>query len=353
MDPETPRPQPKRRWWVLALGAAVLAAGAITGSVVVSGRNQDAPVEAVRAYVDAIARGDARTANDLADPRTFGAGVDPDLLTDEVLGSATQRITVEEVDLAYDADLDADVVDVEVAYTLGPDRSVVTLRAKRAGTTAGVLHEWRVLDPLLVPVLVQTNEPALETARFGAGTVPLSGPEYGGFPQHRFFVYPGVYEVRGHESRYLEAAPETVVAANRDYGARPTDSADYAVLVAVIHKAGKELTDILTGRLADYVTGCVAAVPKAPANCPETIRLSAYRLASARLDRQPVIESIENYQVDYQGERTEPSLRMIARNGRFSYTDTDGSTGTEDFLAYARIVVTPDDDLTITFTTVL
>lgn len=346
-------PPRSRRWWVLALSAVVLAAAAITGAVVVSGRNQDAPVDAVRAYVDAIARGDAGTANDLVDPKSFAAGVDPALLTDEVLASATRRITVHEVDLAYDADLDADVVDVDVDYTLADARSVVTLRAKRAGTTAGLLHEWRVIDALLVPVLVQTNEPALETARFGAGAVPLSGPDYGDFPQRRFFVYPGVYELRGHESRYLEAQPEPVVAANLDYGSRPGDSDQYFVRAAIVYKATAELTDIVTGRLADYLTACVAAVPKVPGNCPETLRLDAYRLASARLERQPVIESIQAYQVEYQGERTEPPLRMLARGGLFSYTDTDGDSGTEQFFAYARIVVTPADELTITFTTEL
>ncbi len=344
-------PRPRRRWWILALVAVVLVAAAITGAVVVSGRNEDAPVEAVRAYVDAIARGDATAANALVDPKSFGPGVDPALLTDEVLRSATQRITVGEINLDFSADLDADVVEVDVDYTLGNVKSVVMLRAKRAGTTAGLLHEWRVIDPLLVPVRVQTNESSQETAGFGAGTVPVSGSEYEGFPQHRFFVYPGVYPLHGHESRYLAAQPEAVAAANRDYGERPSEPDNDVVDGTVYYRATSELKGILTDRMAKHVTACLAAVPKPPTNCPDTLLNSVGLLRSARLDRQPVIQSIQSYQVVYRGERTEPPLRMVAGNGSFSYTDTDGDTGDEPFRVYARITVTPDDDLTIAFTT--
>lgn len=347
------RPRQRRRWWILAAIVVVLAAATITGAVVVSGRNEDAPVEAVRAYVDAIARGDARRASALVDPTSFGAGVDPALLTDEMLHSATRRITVDEVDLDFGADLDADVVEVDVDYSLGTVRSSVTLRAKRAGTTAGVLHEWRVIDPLLVPVRVQTGEPRLETAGFGAGAVPVSGPEFGDFPQHTFFVYPGAYPLRGHESRYLAATPEPVVAMNRNYGHRPADDRDEVVDGKVYYRATTELTTILNDRMADHVAACLAAVPKAtvPANCPETILRTADLVTSSRLDRQPAVDSVQTYQVDYRGERTEPSLRMTSRSGTFAYTDIDGAKGTEPFTVYARIVVTPDDELTVTFTT--
>jgi hypothetical protein len=344
------RPRSRRRWWILAVVVVVLAAAAITGAVVVSGRNEDAPVEAVRAYVDAIARGDARAANALVDPKSFGTGVDPALLTDELLRSAKQRITVDDVAVDFSSDLDADVIEVDVDYFLAGRQFSVTLRAKRAGTTAGLLHEWRVIDPLLVPVLAQTNEPRLETARFGAGTVPVSGTEYGGFPQRRFFVYPGVYELGGHPSRYLSAPPKDVVAANLDYGARPADSADYDVTGVVYYQATTELKDTLTDRMVDHAAACVAAVPKAPANCPYTILSSADLVTSMRVDRQPAVGSIQTYQVDYDGERTEPSLRMMSVPGTFAYTDIDGAKGTELFTVYARIVVTPDDELTITFT---
>jgi hypothetical protein len=63
----------------------------------------------------------------------------------------------------------------------------------------------------------------------------------------------------------------------------------------------------------------------------------------------PLIDSIQSYQVDYPAEREKPPLRMHSSDGRFSFT-ADGERGDENFYAYARIVVTPEDDLTITFT---
>jgi hypothetical protein len=159
-----------------------------------------------------------------------------------------------------------------------------------------------------------------------------------------------VYELGGHPSRYLSAPPQDVVAMNLDYGARPADADGYDVTEVVYYRATTELKDILDDRMADHAAACVAAVPKAPANCPYTILSSADLVTSMRLDRQPVVGSIQTYQVDYEGERTEPSLRMISREGLFAYTDIDGARGTEVFIVYARIVVTPDDELSITFT---
>jgi hypothetical protein len=343
--------RPSKRAKISALVLAVLLVVGVTGGIVVFNRNVDAPVDAVRAYVDAIARGDATTANRLADPKRFGDSVDPKLLTDEVLRSAKERITVGEV-RRYEGDASSDVVTVQVEYTLGAQyRSTVMLRAQRSGTTAGVFHEFRVIDPLLVPVRVEVTEPRLDTASLGAATIPVGGLTGNGWPERRVFVYPGVYELRGHESRYLSAPPSTIVAMTNGYDARPADTTGQAVHGALNYAATPELTGIVEDKLADHVTACLAAAPKVPANCPEEIRTYADFATDLRLDSGPVIESIQPYQVDYPDRKT-PALRMIAENGRFSYR-YEGERNRESFLTYARITVTPDDDLTITFGPVL
>jgi hypothetical protein len=351
---EPPSPwRPSRRARISALVLAVLLVAGVTGGILVTNHNSDAPVAVVRAYVEAIARGDAATANRLVDPRRYGDGVDPALLTDKVLRSAKQRITVGEVKLAYDADLSGDAVDVQVEYALGAKfRASMLLRVERAGTTAGVLHDWRVIDPLLVPVRVETSEPRLDTASLGAATIPVGGPSVNGWPERPVFVYPGVYELRGHESRYLTAEPDTLVATNQSYGERPADVDRQQVRGALQYQATPKLTAIVADRLTDYVTACVAAAPKVPRDCPGRIRAYADFATDLKLDRRPDIESIQSYQVDYRTERDEPSLRMLAENGRFSYR-YEGERDDEGFLAYARIVVTPRDDLTITFDSVL
>lgn len=203
----------RRRTWILALAGLVTVVLVVTGVIVVSRHNDDAPTDAVREYLDAIARGDGPTANALVDPRSFAEDVDPELLTD-ALRSAKKRITVEEVNLAKGADLNADVVGVEVTYRLGKPakdeidaRDTVTLRVKRAGTTAGVLDEWQVIDPLLVPVSVENNQAWLRPASLGSAAIPVGGPALDGWPERRFYVYPGVYELHGHKSRYLKDIP--------------------------------------------------------------------------------------------------------------------------------------------------
>jgi hypothetical protein len=342
--------RPSRGAKISALVLAILLVLGITGFVIATNHNTDAPLAAVREYVDAIARGDAATANRLVDPKGFADGVDPKLLTNEVLRSATARIEVEEVRLGFDADLSADVVDVQVEYKLA-DRfgATVLLRAKRAGTTAGFLHEWRVIDPLLVPIEVETNEPRLDTASLGAATVPVGGPSTEDWPQRRFYVYPGVYDLRGHESRYLEAPPDVLVASSDGYDERPADSADQTIRGLLPYRATQDLTDAIEDKLGPYLTACARAGRRMSAECPDQMRVYADFATDLRVERVPLIESIGAYQVEYPDEREKPPLRMRSSLGRFSFTE-NGERGDDEFYAYAHIVVTPADDLTITFT---
>jgi hypothetical protein len=347
-DEETWRPS--RRAKVAALVLSVLLVAGITVGIVVINHNQDAPVDAVRAYVDAIARGDASAANAMVDPERFDDGVDPDLLTDEVLGSAKQRITVEDVSLGFDANLSADVVDVQVTYKLGKFGATVLLRAQRAGTTLGVLKNWRVIDPLLVPVRLETNEPEFDTASLGAATVPVGGPVSDGWPERRSFVYPAVYELRGHHSRYLTAGPAEVVATGRvAYDARPANIDEQLAHAALQYQATPELGDEVTTRLTDHVTACVAAAPKVPGDCPWELDAYADFGTGIKLVGRPVVDHLTAYPDEYRRDgKTKPSLRFTGE-GQFSYVDEEGEPDETTFFAYGRVVVTPDDDLTVTF----
>jgi hypothetical protein len=326
----------------------VLLAAALVGAIIVHNRNEDAPLMAVRGYVDAIARGDASAAN-AAVP---AAGADPALLTDQVLGSAKTRISVEDVTLAHSGDVAADMVNVEVTYRLGTSRTMVVLRAQRSGTTAGVLDNWTVIDPLVVPVRIETNEPTLTTAPLGAATVPTGGPGSDGFPERRFLVYPAIYELRGDESQYLTADPKLVVAYNLDYGKQPAITGQ-PVKTTVVYKATPQLTSKVASQLADHLTACFAAAVNVPKGCP----IDAYGRRGTggyRLLTQPDVKSIMGYQVEYKVDgSTEPTMRVTAENGRIAYTVENGKENTKTFVAYGRIVVTPDDQLTITFTSQL
>ena len=346
MDDDAPKPLPplSRRAVVSAVVVVVLLVGGVVGTVLVTNRNQDAPVAVVREYVDAIARGDATAANAAVDPRTFAEGVDLALLSDKV--SAKERITVEDVSLEPDAKLGADVVEVRVEYALGNTDSSVVLRVQRAGTTAGVLDDWRVIDPLLVPVRLETNVPTLDTASLGGVPVPVGGPSDNGFPQRPFFVYPAVYDLRADESRYLDGEPKPVVATSLELGERPMYSDDQTVRAAVPYQATPDLTSMITTQLADHVTACFAGKQT---GCP--LQVVGYEPGSLRLDRQPTLESLTSYQVEYQADgSTEPMLAFRAENGRLTYFDEEGDEHSDGFRITGRVVVTPEDEVTITFT---
>ena len=343
--------RPSRRARIAALVLAVLLVAGVTGGILATNHNAAAPAAAVRAYVEAIARGDASAANRMVDPASFADGVDPALLTDEVLRSAKQRIEVAEVNLSPGEDLSADVVDVQVEYSLGRQETTVLLRAKRAGTTAGVLRDWRVIDPLLVPVRVESTVPRLDTASLGAATVPVGGPGGNGWPERRFFVYPGVYELRGHESRYLTAAPQDVAATNTGYDERPANIDGQLARSYLSYQATPALTAAVTTRLDAHVTACFAAVPNVPRDCPWHVYAYADFATGMRLARRPRVESIEAYQVDYPSVRAAAQpLRFTTDDGELTYTNEDGQPRRENFSAHGQIGVTPDDDLTVTFT---
>lgn len=345
--------RPTRRSRIAALVLAVLLVAGITGGVIVMSHNESAPLDAVRAYVDAIARGDASAANAMVDPERLKQDVDPDLLTDKVLSSAKRRITVEDVRLGIDENLSADVVEVEVDYRLGDLGATATLRAERSDSTLGVLHDWRVIDPLLAPVYLETNEPRLETATLGGTTVPVGGPASDGWPERRFFVYPAVYEVHGHDSSYLKSEPAEVVVTGDDFQVRTITTNKKGEPLTrswVYYEATSELGDEVSTRLDKHLRACVAAAPKVPGNCPWVLDAYASFATGITLDGRPTLESIESYQVEYRPDgKIVPSLRFTA-HGQFSYNNEDGERKQQPFPTYGRVVVTPDDDLTVTFT---
>jgi hypothetical protein len=332
--------RPTRRFRIAALVLAVLLVAGITGGVIVMSHNESAPLDAVRAYVDAIARGDASGANAMVDPERLKQDVDPALLTDKVLGSAEERITIKDVHLDTDADPAADIVEVQVNYTLGEYEETVTLRAERTVATLGVLDNWRVIDPLLVPVQLDTNLPSFDTASLGGtATVPVGGEVDAGWPERRFFIYPGVYDLSGQKSRYLTTQAEDVVT-HTDLSLRPP---------TVHYEVTPELVNEVLKRLTKHLNACVAAMPKVPGDCPRVLDAYADFATGVKLDGAPTVDYIGANQVEHGSDgKTEPPLQFSA-GGYFSYSNEEGEWTRDRFNANGQIAVTPDDDLTVTF----
>ncbi len=161
----------RRRNVLISAGSvAVLFIAALTVVVVDSSHT---PEQAVRDYLTLIAQGDATAANALVDPHghTGDGEVDPARLVDG-LRSAKARITINR--LLTSSDPSADIVTVDVDYSLSGGHGNAALRVRREPNRFGVFTRWRVIDPLLVPVAVQTNTPAFDTAHLGAAEVPAT-----------------------------------------------------------------------------------------------------------------------------------------------------------------------------------
>ena len=230
------------------------------------------------------------------------------------------------------------------------ERATATLRVKRAGTTAGVLDEWQVIDPLLVPVIVENNQAWLRPASLDGTPVPVSGPSIDGWPKRRFYVYPGVYELRGHKSRYLTATPETVVAVAHGYDEHPP-AGDDEQLVGV--RWLRCTTRGAASSPRSSPTGSPTTSPRASPPCPRccpTVPGTRGSRRTLQLTRQPDQPTFaRDYLENLTDDELESTWNFWADNGSYSYIDEDGERQTRSFTAHGSIVLTPDDDLTVIF----
>lgn len=325
---------PSRKVALIAGGCAValLVASAIVIGQVNGSRG---PARAVREYVDLIARGDATAANALVDPGPGRA-----FLSDEVLASASQRISVTEV-YGHDSTVEpGETAEATVRYELAGRSYAADLRVKREPNSFGGLEQWRVIDPLVVPVVVQTNVPTLDSGSLGAARIPASGPKYNGFPQQRFLMYPGSYQLTGVTSKYVRALPHAVSVAHG--GSMETNPA------AISYQYEQELFRLVTAKITELLARCFGTGNAPPADCPRDLRTYSEGGTDFRLDRVPAIERLQAYQTEHKADATtEPAIRFATHQGRFSFTD--GGTRTRDFRLYGSVGISRDDAVTITF----
>ncbi|MGH3863927.1 hypothetical protein [Actinokineospora sp.] len=324
---------PSRRNALIAGGCAV---ALLIACVIVIGQVNDSrgPAQAVREYVDLIARGDATAANALVAP-----GPDRAFLTDEVL-AASQRIKVTEV-IGHDSGVEPGQTAVAtVRYEL-PGRSYTTsLRVKREPNSFGGLERWRVIDPLVVPVVVQTNVPTLDSGSLGAARIPVSGPRLNGFPQRRFLMYPASYQLMGMTSKYVRALPNDMsVAHGQSMEMNPA---------AIGYQPEQELSRLVTAKINELLARCFGTGAAPPADCPRYLRTYSEAATDFRLDRSPTIERLQAYQTEYKADgSTKPAIHFATAKGRFSFTD--GRTRTQDFTIRGVVDISRDDAVTITF----
>ncbi|MFD6795936.1 MULTISPECIES: hypothetical protein [Prauserella salsuginis group] len=311
----------RRGWWkrskrwhkAAVLGGAGVVTAAVAGFVVVAMHNSSAPADAVRDYVETIARGDAAAANRMVDPATFpGRELDRSLLTDAVLGSA-DRLNVEEIEVeeingepagSMGFSPDDAIAEVHVSYVIdGAEerRGEATLRARLAESTLGVWEHWTVIDPLVVPAYLETSlhrvdgVAGMAGATIGGAHAPANAP--GADPVNRTYVllYPGVYTVRGVASRYFTSEPETLVAVQRSWDGdqfwEPADHTPPHGLARIGYDETPELLNAVSAEMERELTACAEAVPDPLPRCPHGI--AGYsEMTGATIDRFPEVRSL-------------------------------------------------------------
>ncbi|GGI38016.1 hypothetical protein GCM10010988_16870 [Cnuibacter physcomitrellae] len=389
-----------RRRLVVGLSLGVVLVLAATAAIVWAAlRTRGGPVEAVRDYVELIAAGDAVGASQLVDPAqytgydgestpapppTVSAGAEvtasDDLVLDRdmmavVAGQASQRIEVADVALDYGDSPDVPVgetVDVGVTYLLRGVSTTAVLRAERMDDTWFGFTQWRVVDPLLVPLVVQSNTPELGPAEIrddedrhdrGASSdagsahpavrvpaeIDLSGPDAEGASQRATLLYPGVYRIGGTTSTYLTAAPKTVVLAGAATTSTTSEAFGDVVSTSLWFEPTQALSDRISEEATEFVAACFAAMPSPPADCPGELRARSGFATDVVLNDAPVLDDITSYQTEHvDGVATEPAVRATFTTGRFDFTSDDG--GRDDAIFFLYAWVHPEgDDVTIEF----
>ncbi|MCD2441426.1 hypothetical protein LQ757_03945 [Agromyces sp. SYSU K20354] len=267
----TPDPKVRKRVLIgLAIvgGIAVLGGGAaIALNVMNSGRTAEA---AVARYVELIAAGEAAQASELVDPGISNG--DRVLLTDEVLGSATDRITVVRVVTSGE---EAGVAYVDVEYRLDGADYNAHLRAEQLPSDFGVLANWRVIDPLVITVPAYA-ELVDEVMIGGVGVrVEESAAELA--------LYPGIYELALPDTTYFSADPVKVVAAG-----------DLVESPELIPSPTDELAGELQRRLNALIDECVKSTDADPEGCPFGTYAPSDTPVTWSVDEYPTVELSDN-----------------------------------------------------------
>ncbi|PPF47166.1 hypothetical protein C5B85_02525 [Pseudoclavibacter sp. AY1F1] len=246
---------------ILTVVAVLVGTGAAIA--VTTANTQRSAVAQAREYMDAIAAGNATRANGLVDPNVETSL--RDYVSDEMLASATERITVLDVveTELRPADSDAgwfgeaveqtpatgrETQNVQVTYRLGGITETAVLVAERVDNELLVLERWRVITPLVFESAAGSSHAVDMT--IGSVTVTPGRVESSTWEGNQpvswvpFTAYPGIYPVTGTESTFYSVASEPVrvgqpveqFVPDRNVVYTPTESLETAVQAAVTQK---------------------------------------------------------------------------------------------------------------------
>lgn len=188
--------------WVF-VGVAVVAAVVAGVLVAVNGTNRGPSAgEVAEQYLQHIADGDATAAAALVapQPEELEGLSDPSMLTDEVLGAATERIRAIVVEAPVGADDSTSVTDVDVSFTLAGEQHDTTISLVRDEDSG----QWWVRTALTDRFIVTQEDPAFLLS--GVETPTVDSGEY--LP---LALYPAVYPVAAIDDTFYETDRDELV----------------------------------------------------------------------------------------------------------------------------------------------
>jgi hypothetical protein len=206
-----------------------------------------------------------------------------------------------------------------------------------------VLTRWQVIDPLLVPVAVQTNTPAFDTARLGDAEIPATNAED---PRLRtVLLYPAVYELRGRTSTNVDFSVSRQAVATEAGASKP-------LVFSVAYQPSPALRQLVLDKAAEYVRACAAAGTAMAPNCPEQLVDSVDFARNLSVTGQPTLNTFAAAALDRADGSTEPGFFFMTNEMPFTYTDSgDGKTGADALFVTGYVDISRDDTATVTFTT--
>ena len=274
--------------------------------------SQRKPEAEVQAYLDLLADGKAKKANEMVDPGVDNAS--RALLVDDVLGAAKQRLVVESVELEDKSDSSARVY---AAYSINGERHEYTFSVDRGKKEYGLLDTWKLNDSLLVPVHLSADR--AQKVLIGKTEIPLQESGGGFFSSEGyagdFYAYPGIYEVTAPGNDYLSAAPQQL-RVNGD---------DMETPQASVQTTGTEkLEKLVLDEVHKFEKACVTAPTNMEEACP-------YQLQSTDLASFSVKTPAKSVELEGLTQFTASDTTFKYKHNDTEYTKYDEETLEKSF----------------------
>lgn len=277
-EPRPLSPQTKKALLWSGIGAGALVLVVVAGAVAVGILNGARSAQSVaETYLQHIADGDAEAASALVDPNV--ATAERELLTDDVLGAATERIS--DIRVAEPVPAGEGTATVAVSFKLDGITYDSVLGARTGDPEWLVLDTWELTTPLTIDTVIGLTGPG--DVSIGGVVLPVTD-EYG-YSEAQVVMYPAVYEAAAVDADLFELDDPRVLVA--------PDGATYRELAFVATDA---LVAEVQAQSDALIDACAAQKVAQPEDCP----LSAW-IYSAEGDITWTVETYPTVEISSDG----------------------------------------------------